>query len=87
MKKKSVLFRTTAIFKCIVTFKNGSHRIVRMAIDMIAKLTYDFRQFQKNIFRETWLLAVTSEEVLNITEIKSCKFINEKTGLELLTIE
>jgi hypothetical protein len=85
--KRNALLRTSAIFKCIVTFKNGTHAIIRMTIDMVAKITYEFREFQRNIFSETWLLWVSATEILNITEIQSCKFINESTGVELLTIE
>lgn len=86
MKK---IFRTNAIFKVIITFKNGAHKTLRVSIDMVAKLTTEFRNCQRNIFAksETWFLFVTSEEVLNLSEIKSCKFINERTGLELLTID
>ena len=87
MTKKKALLRTSAIFRCIVTFKNGTHAIIRMTIDMVAKITYEFRELQKNVFTETWLLWVTADEMLNLSEIKSCKFINERTGVELLTIE
>lgn len=83
------VFKTNAIFKCIVTFKNGAHKILRVTIDMVAKITYEFRSCQKSIFSasEIWLLCITSEEMLNISEVKQCKFINERTGLEYLTIE
>lgn len=87
MAKNRALLKTSAIFRCIVTFKNGTHAVIRMTIDMVAKITYEFRELQKNIFSEAWLLYVTSDEMLNLSEIKSCKFINERTGIELLTIE
>lgn len=87
MKKRRVKFDTNAIYRCKVTFKNGRHKILRIAIDLVAKLTYEFREFQKNIFRETWLLCIRENEFINITEIQSCKFINERTGKEFLTIE
>lgn len=87
MTKNRALLKTSAIFRCIVTFKNGTHAVIRMTIDMVAKITYEFRELQKNIFSETGLLCITSDEMLNLSEIKSCKFINERTGIELLTIE
>lgn len=82
-------FKTNAIFKCIVTFKNGAHKILRFTIDMVAKLTYQFRSCQKNVFSssEVWLLEVSQDDMLNVSDIKSCRFINERTGLEYLTIE
>jgi len=81
--------KTNAIFKCIVTFKNGAHKILRCTIDMVAKLTTQFRNCQKNVFSssEIWLLEVSKDYLLNISEIKSCRFINERTGAEYLTIE
>lgn len=84
MKK---VIRTNAIFRCIVTFKNGSHKILRMSIELVAKITHEFREFQKNVFNESWLICVSSDELLNLSQIQSCKFINERTGLEFLTIE
>ena len=36
-----------------------------MTIDMVAKITYEFRVLQKNIFSETWLLQIGSGEMLN----------------------
>lgn len=87
MKKYN--FNTMQIFKCIVTFKNGAHKILRITIDMVAKLTYEFRNCQKNLFSpsEIWLLEITEQDLLNLSEVKSCRFINEKTGIEFLTIE
>lgn len=84
---KRNIFKTNQIFKAIVMFKNGTHKILRITIDLVAKITYDFREFQKNIFKETWLLSITEEEVLNISAVKSCRFIEERTGEEFLTIE
>ncbi len=86
MYKKSTI-KTDAIFKCIVTFKNGAHKILRISIDMVAKITYEFRECQKNLFKETWLLFITANDFINLSQIKSCKFINERTGSEFLSIE
>ena len=83
--KKNVL-RTTAIFKCIVTLKSGGHKILRVTNDYVAKITKLFRDYKKNIFKdESWLLIIGGD-VLNISDIKEAKFINERTRDELLTL-
>ncbi len=79
-------FRTTAIFKCLVTFKNGTHKILRMTIDLVARVTTKFRECQKSIFHdESWFILIGGE-YLNLSEIAQAKFINEHTNEELVTI-
>ena len=78
--------RTAAYFKCLVTFKNGTHKIIRMTIDYVAKLTAKFRECQRNVLCQESLLLFIGSELLNISEIAKAKFINEETNEELLTI-
>ena len=37
-------------YKTIVTFRNGTHKILRMTRDLVAKFVYTFREMQKNPF-------------------------------------
>jgi uncharacterized membrane protein affecting hemolysin expression len=76
----------SVVYKCYVTFKNGVRKFVRINYDMVARMTAAFRNFQKCIYEETWLLPV-SGFILNVSEVKSMRFVNESTGLELLTVE
>ena len=78
--------RTTAMFRCVVTFKNGTHKIIRMTIDLVAKVTTKFRNCRKSIFRDESILLFIGGESLNIAQIAQAKFINEITHEELLTI-
>lgn len=78
--------RTTAMFRCVLTFKNGTHKVIRMTIDLVAKVTTVFREAQKSIFRNEFHLLYIYDEPLNITQIAQAKFINERTNEELLTI-
>lgn len=34
-------------YKTIVTFRNGTHKILRMTRDLVAKFVYIFREMQK----------------------------------------
>ena len=81
MKKRNFQLRTTAIFKCIVTFKSGAHRIIRMTIDNVAKLVNVF------VFRdESYLFYLSEDEALLMKFVVGMKIINERTGEELLTL-
>lgn len=80
------VIRTTAIFKCVVTFKNGTHKILRMTIDLVAKMTYQFRECKRSIFRNEFVLMYIGDDFLNLTDIKQAKFINERTSEEYLTL-
>ena len=84
--KQNKLFKTTAIFKCIITLKNGAHKIVRMTIDKVASVACAVRDL-KNI----GLVSKRHIEILNELEIQAyqiagCRFINERTGQELLSL-
>ena len=87
MKKRNFQLRTTAIFKCIVTFKSGAHRIIRMTIDNVAKLVNVFKEQQANVFRdESYLFYLSEDEALLMKFVVGMKIINERTGEELLTL-
>ena len=80
--KQNKLFKTTAIFKCIITLKNGAHKIVRMTIDKVASVTCAVRDL-KNI----WLVSKRHKELeVQAYQIAVCRFINERTGQELIAL-
>ena len=80
------IFKTTAVFKYIITLKSGAHRIIRMSIDKIAKFNAAIRQA-----RDFGLLSRRYSEFLNDLELKaqeilSYRIINERTGEEFLSV-
>lgn len=85
MKQKVI--RTTAIIRCIVTFKNGAHKIIRMTIDRVAHFVYLFRTQQNNIFGgESYLFELNDDEFLCMASVAGAKFINDRTEKEFLSI-
>ena len=42
-------------YKTIVTFRNGTHKILRMTRDLVAKFVYIFREMQRNPFGDLYL--------------------------------
>ena len=85
--KQNKLFKTTAIFKCIITLKNGAHKIVRMTIDNVARLVNVFKEQQANVFQdESYLFYLSEDEALLMKFVVGMKIINERTGQELLSL-
>lgn len=85
--KQNKLFKTTAIFKCIVTLKNGAHRIIRMTIEDVAKFVSLFKEQQANVFQnESYLFDLSEDEALLMKCVVGAKIINERTGEEFLTL-
>lgn len=77
MKKE---LKTTAMFKIVMTLKNGAHKILRMTIDKVAMLNAAIRQAKEygminNRYRD-FLTAIGVE----LSKFHSCKVINERTG-------
>lgn len=68
-------------YKAIVTLKNGAHKVIRGAVDMVAHIVSEVRKAQKDIF-------VPEGAVYGIALalIASVKFINEYTGEVYLEI-
>lgn len=73
-------------YRCIVTLKSGLHKTLRVSKDMVAKICYEFREMQRSIWKDTIILCVRSGESLTLNDIISCKFINEYTREEFLTL-
>lgn len=87
MKKGNFQLRTTAMFKCIVTLKDGARRIIRMTIDRVARFVTLFREQQANIFKdESYLFSLCDDEALLMASVVGAKIINERTGEEFLTL-
>lgn len=87
MKKINFQLRTTAVFKCIITFVDGTRKILRMTIDRVANFTYLFRSQQSHIFKdESYLFYMGCREFIAMSTVASARFINERTGEELLAL-
>lgn len=85
--RENKLFKTTAIFKCIINLKSGTHMIIRLTIDKVARFVKMFREQQEHIFKnESYLFELPSNECLLMSAVTGAKFINERTGQEFLSI-
>jgi len=84
MKKK--LFATNAIFRCIVTLKNGFHKTLRLTIDKVAMFNAAFKQVKEVGLLNARYTEFMKKIELNGYEIKSCKFFNERTGELFLSL-
>ena len=80
------IFKTTAVFKCIITLKSGAHRIIRMSIDKVAKLNAAISQSREFGSLNQRYTDFMTELELKAYEILSCRIINERTGRELLSL-
>lgn len=81
------MFKSSSMFRGVVTMNNGTHKIIRVGVQMVARITKLFREEKKNVFRDEQLLLVLSgEDVLNISEVKSIKFLYDHNREELLTL-
>lgn len=80
-------FRTTTIFKCIITLKSGAHMIIRLTVDKVAKFVTLFREQREHIFKnESRLFSLSNDEYLLMASVAGARFINERTGEEFLSI-
>lgn len=85
--KQNKLFRTSEIFKCIITLKSGARKIIRMTIDKVAKFVTLFREQQELAFKnESYLFKFSADECLLMSSVDGARFINERTGQELLSL-
>lgn len=84
--KQNKLFKTTAIFKCIITLKNGAHKIVRMTIDKVASVTCVVRDLKNVGIVSKRHIEILKELEVQAYQIAGCRFINERTGQELLSL-
>jgi len=73
-------------FKCIVTFANGRHKIIRMLREEIAHIVYKFRQMRKSLWRDEEVEVEVGGVKLCLNECLKMKFFNEYTGEEFLTL-
>ena len=84
--EQNKLFKTTAIFKCILTLKNGSHKIVRMATDKVASVACAVRDLKNIGLVSKRHIEILKELEIQAYQIAGCRFINERTGQELLSL-
>ena len=87
MKKiKNRELRTTALFKAIVTLKNGSHKTLRgLTTRLVASIVGCFKCCKESLWRDHYAMNV-NDETVDVSEFASIKFLNERTGEELLTL-
>ncbi|MBQ9655947.1 MAG: hypothetical protein IJV38_07990 [Prevotella sp.] len=84
--KQNKLFKTTAIFKCIITLKNGAHKIVRMTIDKVASVICAVRDLKNVGIVSKRHVDLLKQLEIQAYQIAGCRFINERTGQELLSL-
>lgn len=73
-------------YKTIVTFENGTHMILRMTRDLVAKFVTLFREMQRNPCDDMYAWNISGDEYLLMNGISNIGFINEYTGDELLSL-
>lgn len=74
-------------YRAIVTFKNGTHKILRMTRDLVSKFVTLFREMQKNPFNDLYAWNMPGDEYLLMNRISNVKFIDEYTGEEYLSLQ
>ena len=72
-------------YRCVVTLKNGAHKILRMTRDVVAHIVSEFKKMQKNIFNDRVTVNVGGSTLL-LNDVTSMRFLNEYTGEEFLTV-
>lgn len=78
------------MFKLIVTLKNGGHQIWRMSKEMMAHVISLFQKMKKEIIftdQKVYSIEMSEKKTLVLNDCSRLKFINERTGIEYLTIE
>ena len=80
------MIKTTAIFRCVLTLSNGTHKIVRMTIDKVAQLCAAVRQLRDFSMLVERYERLFSEIGIHPEDFACCKFINERTGEVLIEI-
>ena len=73
-------------YKAIVTFQDGTHGILRMTRDLVAKFVTLFRKMQRNPYKELYAWNTSGDEYMLLNGIDSVKFIDEYRGVEFLTV-
>lgn len=84
MKKK--LFATTAIFRCVIKFKNGFHKTIRMTIDKVATLNAAIKQVKEIGLLNRRYLEFFQQMEVNGYDVDGCRIINERTGELFLSL-
>lgn len=71
-------------YKCIVTLKNGGHKILRITKSMLAHLVSEFRKMQQSIFNEFVCIKIDDHHFLTLNDVREMRFYED--GQEYLTI-
>lgn len=86
MKRISRELKTTALFKCLATFKNGRHVIITgLSVFLVGQVVAGFRTQQKSLFNDRYVIDINGTSY-DISRFSHIKFINQRTGEELLSI-
>lgn len=80
------MYYKNCIYRCYVTMRNGSVKMIRVAYDRIAHIVSEFRKMQRSIFRDRVVLTVNGV-TFTLSDVVRLVFKNERTGDELLTVE
>ena len=72
-------------YRTIVVPTSGSRKILRLSYKQVAHVVSEVNKFRRNIFSGVKTITLNGD-TLCLNEIISWKFINERTGQELLTI-
>ena len=86
MKRKVSVTESSAVYKCIMKFKNGSHRVIQISWRLVATIVTRFRELKEDIFARQFLLKIADGDYINLTDVVEAKFINERTDEEYLTL-
>lgn len=74
------------MFKLIVTLKNGAHKVLRMTRQMVAHIVSQYEKMKRDIFDVRFSVEVGGE-LLVLNDCSRLKFLDERTGIEFLTLE
>ena len=44
------MFKSSSMFRGVVTMNNGTHKIIRVGVQMVARITTMFKEEKKNVF-------------------------------------
>lgn len=78
------------MFKLIVTLKNGGHQIWRMSRQMMAHVISLFQKMKKEIIftdQKVYSIQMSEKKALILNDCSRLKFIDERSGVEFLTVE
>lgn len=78
--------RTTALFKCVVELKNGTHIVLRgLSTYLIGRIIGAFRSCQASLWHEHSLMDVNGQ-IVDVSSFRGMRFVNESTRELLIAV-